>query len=536
MTLWKGIVKNLSVLILLAWLSVFGLSTCSMDYVEPPKNTPTILAPYYIEKFSSNTKADGTIVFTWEYVTSNLDTFDCLAISVRSDGSIVSEETITDTATTQFEIQGEVGKIYSYEFTPYSMDGNKGKVYKGTRYIRPSSLVMSLPTLEITTVDYIWPDCDYVTHPNGSVGEGITNNNYVYMNAVLYDTDRDEVLYSTITKDKDRIKIRGNTSAYGDKKPYKIKLDKKVDLLAPLTGRTGDHFKDKEWLLMTNGTTLNNAIGFTVNNVMGIEYSPAYAYVELIVNGDYRGSYMIVESVKEGNIDKTTGEQSRCQVDEDSGYVFEHDPYWWNEDVYFRTGTLKKAYTFKYPDPDEITDVQIAYIKNRMDAFEKALVRDDESYQDHIDVETFASWTMVHEYLGAYDAAGSNQYLMLRNSDPQTKIEMTTTWDFDGMMPFSQIGQRANIHSIDFFLTRRLLSKDSFHTLCSDKYRATKDKVLDEINSVLNALPADAINSARSNDAIRWERSGYATVESQQQTVNDWITQRFRYLDSEYGS
>ena len=497
------------------------------QWQEPSKESPTVLASYYIDTFCSNTSSDGTIVFSWKYVSEE---FDYLNIVVNAtDGSFSDEKTITDKNVTEYKITGVAGKIYSYSFTPYSSSGNIGKAFTGTRYVSAGEIEKALPTLVVTTKDYEWPDCDYVTHPEGSCGEGLTNNDYVMMNVVLYDADGTE-LYRTDDDYKSKIKIRGNTSAYGDKKPYKIKLDKKADLLAPITGRTGKQYKDKEWLLMTNGTTLNNVIGFATNEYLGIEYTPEYAYVELIVNGDYRGIYMIVESVKQGNVDGEN--QSRCQV-EDDGYVFENDPYWWNEDVFFRTDRYHFQYTFKYPDTDDITQSQIDYLKQYMDNFETALAKNDNSYLDYIDVDSFVSWVLVHEYLGANDGAGSNQYLMLRNSKPSTKVEMTTTWDFDGIMNSKDDNKHANINRCGFFFSNKLLEKRSFHDLCSEKYEATKDGILDAINAKIDALNSVAIDVARQNDAIRWRNSA-TIVASQKVAINTWINNRLAFLEREY--
>ncbi len=515
---------NLSIFVFLVLLM---LSSCEEKLVEPSKKSPTVLPSYFIDNFCSNTDSDGTIVFSWKYVS---DDFDYLNIVVKAtDGSFSDEKTVTDKNETEYKIHGALGKIYTYSFTPYSSSGDKGKSFTGTRFVPASEIEKNLPTLIVTTKDYEWPDCDYITHPEGSCGEGITNNDYIFMNAVLYDADGRE-LYKTDINYKSKIKIRGNTSAYGDKKPYKIKLDKKADILSPITGRTGKQYKDKEWLLITNGTTLNNVIGFSTNEYLGIEYTPAYAYVELIINGDYRGIYMIVESVKQGNVNEE--KQSRCQVDDD-GFVFENDPYWWNEDVFFRTNRYHYQYTFKYPDTDDITSSQINYIKQYMDKFETALEEKNDSYLEYIAVDSFVSWVMVHEYLGAYDGAGSNQYLMLRNSKPETKIEMTTTWDFDGIMNPNENNKHANINRAGFFFTNKLLAKKSFHDLCSKKYEDTKDGILNAINAKIDALDSTAIDAARQNDAIRW-RNSFISVATQKEAINTWITQRLEFLDREY--
>lgn len=290
--------RKYSVTVLILSILVLAVS-CQFEYKEPPKDSPTVLQTYFIDNLCSQTFDDGRIVFSWTYCSENFDHLDVSVIDL-SDNSSKANRRITDTGETELEIAGEAGKLYAYSFIPYGKDGSLGKTFTGTRYVLPEGFETALPRLVITTSGYEWPDCDYVDHPKGSAGAGLANNTYVAMNIALENYDGSP-LYESASDYSSKIKIRGNTSAYGDKKPYKIKLGKKADLISYITGRTGNQYKDKEWLLLTNGTTLNNVIGFAVNEYLGIEFTPAYAYVELFVNGDYRGVYMLVESVKQGN-------------------------------------------------------------------------------------------------------------------------------------------------------------------------------------------------------------------------------------------
>lgn len=515
-------------LFLLFCLSILLLLGSCRNDIDPPKDSPTVIPAYYIDNLCSHVDEGGNLVFSWQYVN---DGFDHLDVSITSaDGSYSNSFSINDTNQTEFEIPVSRDKIYSFSITTYGKDGAKGKSYSDTRFFPSESFQTSLPRIEITTKDYEWPDCDYVTHPEQSMGEGITNNDYVMMDMSLY--DKDGVLkYSSNGKNESKIKIRGNTSAYGEKKPYKIKLDKKDDLMSYLTGRSGKQYKDKEWLLMASGTSLNTPIGFSVNECMGIEFTPSYSYVELFINGDYRGIYLLVESIKQGNTDGD--KQSRCAVADD-GFIIENDPYWWNEDVYFRTDKYHKNITFKYPDSDDITAEQINYIKNYLNTFEKALAKPDDSYLQYIDADSFVAWVMVHEYIGCYDAGGSNQYMIKRNSTDETKLEMTTAWDFDWIMSSYDKDKSANMNRSSFFYSRLLLRKESFKSLCKSKYTETKDSVLSFIHSKLDALDSAAINAAGQNNAIRWQCDA-PTVEQQLQAVDTWFASRLKWMDIEYG-
>ena len=107
---------------------------------------------------------------------------------------------------------------------------------------------LGLPLLYIETVDSEEPTCEYVSAPSGCMGMTIRNATKVPGRITMYQRIEglDSVVYDSGDYEKDvsgmTIKIRGNTSAYADKKPYKIKLQKKKDMLM-----RGDEakFKDK---------------------------------------------------------------------------------------------------------------------------------------------------------------------------------------------------------------------------------------------------------------------------------------------------
>jgi len=128
------------------------------------------------------------------------------------------------------------------------------------------------------------------------------------------------------------LKIRGNTSAYGNIKPYKINLQTKADLLNRGNDET---YADKDWILI-NGDKMNTIVGFKISELIGMSWTPAYQFVHVVLNGQFRGLYLLMESVKRNP-------RCRLDVDKESGYIFEHDAYWWKEDVYLQTRLSAKG-------------------------------------------------------------------------------------------------------------------------------------------------------------------------------------------------
>ena len=107
-----------------------------------------------------------------------------------------------------------------------------------------------LPILYVETVDGEEPTYDVAYAPEGQNGKGITNATkvpgrirLVQDGIDLYDSGEYVAKTSGMT-----IKVRGNTSAADSpKKPYKIKLQVKADLL----NRGNDaKYADKNWILI----------------------------------------------------------------------------------------------------------------------------------------------------------------------------------------------------------------------------------------------------------------------------------------------
>lgn len=392
-----------------------------------------------------------------------------------------------------------------------------------------------LPLITITTVNNEEPTCNYRSAPPGESGAGICDATKVPGRLVMTsgsETWYDSEEYDAGAKKGMTIKIRGNTSAYSAKKPYKIKLQKgvKADLLAKSNGRSDSIFEERDWILLKDGTSLNTFVGMTVADIAGTEWTPEFAFVNLVLNDNYRGVYLLIESIGRGD--------GRINIKK-SGYVIERDAYWWNEQAdgnpYFKT-TQNKGYTFKYPDEDDITSEQIEYIKNYMNLVEASIT--DGTYDGLIETETFARWLLVHDMLGTWDSHGSNVYITKNDNTDSSKIRMSTPWDFDSN--YYMEGSWANIHNDTyFFYMNRLLSSENTEFL--DSYKAhwdgLKGKVQSELNTTLSSLRSrqgDAINASRRLDATRWGGT-YKSVEDNISTAENWFTSRIPWLETHIG-
>lgn len=337
---------------------------------------------------------------------------------------------------------------------------------------------LGLPMVEISTIDSVMPTCDYVDHPDGAFGKGITNATKVPGRLVV--TQLGDTLFDTGEYLKDEggmtIKINGNTSAYSKVKPYKIKLQCKADLLM----RGDSSYCDKEWRLMHDDFTLNTLVGFKVNELMDLQWTPEFMYCNVFLNGQYQGLYMLVENVKRNR---------DCRLDvSNTGYVIERDAYWWNEAVSFKSSFFadsRYGWTFKYPDADDVTPEQVEYIHQYICAVESSL--DDGTYPDYIDIESFAAWLLGHDILGTWDSGGSNMFMTKYDDTQNSKLAMGCMWDFDSS---GKVGATSwsRLHSgIDSYYEKLFASEnDAFRKAYKAKWNQVKGTIGDDIVSFLD--------------------------------------------------
>lgn len=70
---------------------------------------------------------------------------------------------------------------------------------------------------------------------------------------------------------------------------------------------------------------------------------------------------------------------------DNDGYLIEYDAYWWNEPLSFKASMYSSVlrYTFKYPDPEDITEEQFAYISDYVHLGEQK-IQQGEDYENYI--------------------------------------------------------------------------------------------------------------------------------------------------------
>lgn len=135
-----------------------------------------------------------------------------------------------------------------------------------------------------------------------------------------------------------KVKVRENWTTSYDKKPLRIKFDKKQNLLG-LNG--GKEFKD--WVLLAtykDWSQLRDATAFYASKLLSADYTSDFSLVEVYVNSEYWGVYLLAEQqqVKKGRID--IAEAKKDYKGSDIGYLIEFDGYYFSEEENFEIDYL----------------------------------------------------------------------------------------------------------------------------------------------------------------------------------------------------
>ena len=315
------------------------------------------------------------------------------------------------------------------------------------------SFTSNIPVLVVNTGSKGFPDCTGLSNQTAS------------KNASTFKAKRsvDVKIYEgeTLVYDrKARMNYRGSSSLNFVKKSYAFcpgdanceEKDGQADYVktAKLNMLGVGQACDKDWVLYAaaaDPSLMRNRLVFDSFKAMTGKWGVNSRYVELIVDGVYKGVYVFM--------DKITMNTERVEVDEDKGFIVKFDKTDREDRVGGLNGVLGDEKTFKtsYTGEDDIrtydTDIdqrfEIEYpekddyktgwkarvdgIQGMFQAFEDALKQGDyATVQKYIDYTSWADWFIINEFTKNVDAYRAS-CIFVYTGEAGAKIEARPLWD-----------------------------------------------------------------------------------------------------------
>lgn len=353
------------------------------------------------------------------------------------------------------------------------------------------------------------------------------------------------------------IRGRGNTTWDSPKKPYRIKFDKKQSLF-------GTTYKQKSWTLLANHfdkSLSRNAIAYELSEQFNdIEFSSIHEFVEVYLNDEYLGVYLLCDQIQTG--------KGRVDIDEsfdDSGnvgYLLELDARILYEgveniDYFWFDG---KSYAIKTPDTEDKdydASVYVPYIKTYLEDCKTAFNGEWQNVLDLIDVNSFVDTYIILELFANNDCDYSSFYLY---KDKDGKLFAGPVWDFDigaGNCCYQKIYNEesgeclpnTSLCAIKNYWYKKLLNFDEFKVIIKEKLETYNDRIERVIN-LLDSENKDGYYEQYKQALIRnfekWQIMGenvypntpkiisITTVDGQMEYVKKWLLDRLEFMKSIY--
>lgn len=317
--------------------------------------------------------------------------------------------------------------------TTKAVDCSRG--FRYVRYVGPNDVRCNIAELEFYGYKGEGNDTKFVQLTNLPTITIHTENAQDIVEKDVYLQGIVSVIYEDGTQihtDGLDIKGRGNASWSFPKKPYRMKLNNKVNLM-------GLPAKEKNWTLINNygdKTLMRNLLAFDLSRRLELAYTSVGVPVDVILNGEYKGCYQLCDQmeVAGGRVEVEKMEDTDTELPALSGgYLLEIDAYANTEISWFTSARNSTPVTVKYPKDDEIVPTQYQYIKNHFNLMESALYASNytdqtNGYRKYLDVETFLRHFLVGELSGNTDTYWSVYMYKKRNDDI---FYFGPVWDFD---------------------------------------------------------------------------------------------------------
>lgn len=235
------------------------------------------------------------------------------------------------------------------------------------------------------------------------------------------------------------IEIRGSSSQYSEKKQYGFSTKKADDVTNNNVSLLGMP-PENDWILNSmvfDSALVRDFLCFNLSGRIG-EYASRTVYCEVMVNGDYRGLYLLEEKIKADNnrVDiKKISMLDNYLPEVSGGYITKADKTTGGDPVAWRMINWRGGYVdfiHEYPDPDEVTEMQTNFIRNHFNLMALRAQEGDASvtsgYPSYIDLPSFIHYMIISELSSNSD---SYQFSTYFHKDRNGKLRAGPVWDSD---------------------------------------------------------------------------------------------------------
>ncbi len=352
------------------------------------------------------------------------------------------------------------------------------------------------------------------------------------------------------------IELRGSSSAWYPKKQYRFETQDTTG--ANLNVSLMELPAENDWILYgpyDDQSLIRNVLAYRLSNEIG-RYASRTRFCELVLNGDYRGLYVLLEKIKRDANRVDIAKMEATDIGGDAvtgGYIIKLDKMdgenigWWTSDNNI-------TYQYDYPKPDRIVPEQESYIQDFVAGFEFVMAGDIPSdpvngYPAYLNIDSFIDHFIINEFAKNVDAYRISAFLYKERDSDGGKMYAGPIWDFNlsfgkAWFPedlFVTEGWQVNYNilrpsdpwQVPFWW--EILSTDAYFTeRLNSRWAQLRTGILalEHVYGLIDSLTA-VTSEARERNFERWpETATDHSYDDEIQQMKTWISDRTSWIDN----
>ena len=357
------------------------------------------------------------------------------------------------------------------------------------------------------------------------------------------------------------IELRGSSSQVLEKKPYgftTLMEDDESNNNVNLLGMPSEN----DWVLNSlayDPSMVRDYLSYTLSSNMG-NYAPRVKYIEVIVNDDYKGVYILTEKIKRDsdrvNL-KKIADFDNTAPEVTGGYIVKADKINGDDEVAWtmpNSGGWETNFLHHYPKTEDITGQQADYIENIFydlaTQSNPANTSISDGYPSIIDIPSFVDYMIMAELASNPDAY---QFSTFFHKDRAGKLRAGPIWDYNlsfgnDLFVFGFDRSFYDVWQFEFELTGAKFWKDLFQEESFNCYIAKRWLELTAINQPLNYVTIsnlideyfNLLAESQERELQRWPpEDGWPSVADQEENIIEmkvWIENRIDWMNNNIGS
>lgn len=324
-----------------------------------------------------------------------------------------------------------------------------------------------------------------------------------------------------------QIRGRGHSSWKGPKKPYKIKFAKKTAMMGMP--------QNKHWALLK--PTENTVAGLQLGKLMGMEWTPSFRPVEVVLNGDYIGLYFLTETIRIDENRVNIHEQQDKETNPDlikGGWLVEVDNYH-DENQITIPENNRWNLTLRYHSPEDLSDAQLEWLTNEFKTINAAIYSSDKTsteWEEYIDVESMARFFILQEVMDNPDGFHGSFYLHKDLTD-NAKWIAGPIWDL--VCYNREKTDYTFLMKVHYGFTPHwigeIIQYDSFCKAVERVWHGVYPTRLSEIYNQIDEIVLP-LGSAWANDCARWNEDPTQTAQLRADRIKNALRRNIEWFDN----